>query len=170
MSNLQNLIVDIVALSGGRLVGRTRMQKTAYLLDAKGMKSGAAYYYYNFGPFSDEVADGISDSKFVGSLVEKIDYRKVDGSPFSIFESGKPADQVEALGDLKRSEATGLLNRLAAANSTVLELAATIHWLIFVEKVADWRAELKRRKGAKIDGGRMDKAADLLTHLGFAIV
>jgi uncharacterized protein YwgA len=168
MSNVPDLIVDIVALSGGRLVGRTRMQKTAYLLDAKGMKSGAAYYYYNFGPFSDEVADGISDSKFVGSLVEKIGHRQTDGSPFSIFESGRPANQITALGNLKRSDAINILNRLSAASSTVLELAATIHWLTFVEKVADWRTELKRRKGAKVDNGRMGKAADLLTQLGLS--
>src|SRR5258708_6053076 len=108
MSNLSKLIVDIVALSDGRLVGRTRMQKTLYLLDAKGLRSGATYYYCNFGPFSDEVADGISDGKFVGSLIERINYRQSDGTPFSIFETGKSADQVVGLGNLKRDEGTNL--------------------------------------------------------------
>jgi uncharacterized protein YwgA len=169
MSNIQDLVVDLVALSGGRLVGRTRMQKSVYLLDAKGLNSGAAFYYYNFGPFSDEIADGISDSKFAGALIEKTEHRQSDGSPFSIFETGKQADQVTALGSLPLAEAKGLLDRLGTASSTVLELASTVHWLVTVEKVADWHTELKKRKGAKTEGGRVNNAVKLLSELGFAI-
>ncbi len=169
MSSIQDLIVEIVALSGGRLVGRTRMQKTVYLLDARGLKSGATYYYYNFGPFSDEVANGISDGKFAGSLLEKIGYRVSDGSPFSVFETRKGAEQVAALGNLTQSDAKRLLDQLTAANSIVLELAATIHWLVFAERVSDWRTELKKRKGAKTESGRVDKAVSLLSTLGFAV-
>lgn len=169
MSAIQNLVVDIVALSGGRLVGRTRIQKIVYLLDAKGLKSGASYYYYNFGPFSDEVAAGVSDGKFGGSLVEKIGYRQSDGSPFSIFETDKRSRQVSQLGHLNIHEARKLIDRLSSINSTVLELAATAHWLMVIEKVADWRTELKRRKGTKTEGGRIDQATGLLAELGFAI-
>jgi uncharacterized protein len=169
MSNIQELVVDVVALSGGRLVGRTRMQKTIYLLDARGLNSGAAYYYYNFGPFSDDVADGISDSKFTGALLEKTGNRQSDGSPFSIFETEKPAEQVIGLGNLRAEEAKDLLQQLGAVSSTVLELASTIHWLVTVEKVADWRTELKRRKGAKTEGGRVNRAVGLLSEFGFAV-
>lgn len=166
MAEIKDLIVDMIALSGGRLVGRTRLQKTVYLLDTQGLKSGAAYYYYNFGPFSDDIADAISDGKFAGELSEKTDYRQVDGSPFSIFECHKPVDGFETLGGLDREKARTLLEKLKAANSTVLELAATIHWLRFIEKVQDWRTELKRRKGAKTEGGRVEQAVALLGELG----
>jgi uncharacterized protein YwgA len=169
MSTIDDVIVDIVALSGGRLVGRTRMQKTVYLLDAKGLNSGAAYYYYNFGPFSDEVADGISDGKFAGRLEEKTDYRRSDGSPFSIFQTAKSSAEVGKLGSLPKEDAVRLLDRLNSKSSTVLELAATIHWLTIIEKVGDWRSELKRRKGSKTEGGRMDEAAGLLAEFGLAI-
>jgi uncharacterized protein YwgA len=167
--SIHETIADIVALSGGRLVGRTRIQKTVYLLDTQGLKSGAAYYYYNFGPFSDEVAAGISDGKFAGLLAEKIDQRRSDGSPFSIFETERAAESVTNLGSLKRPEAMRLLGRLSSANSTVLELAATIHWLKFIEKVIDWRAELARRKGAKTGGGRTEMAVALLSDLGISV-
>lgn len=167
--SLPELLVDVVALSGGRLVGRTRMQKTVYILDAKGLNSGAAYFYHNYGPFSDEVANGISDSKFRGQLVEKVGQRQSDGSPFSIFETEKPADQVQQVGDLDRDQAIALLQRLAGFNSTVLELAATIHWLATVEQVDDWRSELKKRKGSKTAAGRMEKAEAALAELGLEV-
>jgi uncharacterized protein YwgA len=167
--SIQNIIVDVVALSGGRVVGRTRVQKTIYLLDTLGLNSGAAFYYYNFGPFSDEVADGISDGKFSGSLVERVGHRQSDGSPFSVFETQKNSADVPQLGDIDRDHARRLLERLQSVNSTVLELAATVHWLRFIEKVDDWRAELRRRKGAKTDGGRMDQAAALLGELGITL-
>jgi len=161
--SIQEVIVDIVALAGGRFVGRTRMQKTIYLLDAMGMGSGADFFYYNFGPFSDDIADGITDAKFTGELEEAIEHRMSDGSPFSIFTTTKTANDVTHIGKLSRQKVLGLLQRLSAASATVLELAATIHWLECIEKVDDWRSELVRRKGVKVAGGRMEKATQLLS-------
>jgi uncharacterized protein len=145
------------------------MQKTVYLLDVLGLGSGASYYYYNFGPFSDEVANGISDSKFSGTLVEEIEYRMSDGSPFSIFKAEKSSEQIHEVGVLPADKARNVLQRFASCNSTVLELAATIHWLAQVERVSDWRGELVRRKGSKTQNGRMDKAAELLSELGVSV-
>jgi uncharacterized protein YwgA len=145
------------------------MQKTIYLLDVLGLGSGASYYYYNFGPFSDEVANGISDSKFSGMLLEETDYRMSDGSPFSIFKAEKPSEQPHQIGTLPADKVKGVLQRFASCNSTVLELAATIHWLARVEKVSDWRGELVRRKGSKTQNGRMEKATELLGELGVSL-
>lgn len=166
MDDVAQIVVDIVALSGGRLVGRTRMQKTVYLLDVLGLKSGASYYYYNFGPFSDEIANGISDSKFNGVLNEETEYRISDGSPFSIFKSEMSPTQIHQIGALSVEKVKPILQRFASCNSTVLELAATIHWLAHVEEISDWRSELVRRKGSKTQNGRMEKAAELLKELG----
>lgn len=166
MADLARLVVDIVALAGGHLVGRTRMQKTIYLLDVLGLGSGASYYYYNFGPFSDEIADGISDSKFRGALVEQTEHRMSDGSPFSIFRTNKSAEQVHEVGTLPAHQVKGTLQQFASYNSTVLELAATIHWLARIEKVSDWKNELVQRKGSKTQNGRMERAVELLGELG----
>ncbi|HSM42295.1 MAG TPA: hypothetical protein VK862_16210, partial [Afifellaceae bacterium] len=88
--------------------------------------------------------------------------------PYSVF--GLPASEdVETgdeLGDLSFEEAQDALATMQDYSATVLELAATIHWLSFVEHVDDWRAELTRRKGVKADEGRADEAVQLLTHLG----
>ena len=169
MADVARLVADIIALSGGRLVGRTRMQKTVYLLDVLGLRSGASYYYYNFGPFSDEIANGISDGKFNGSLVEEIDYRMSDGSPFSIFKTDRTSAQIHEVGSLPADKVRSILQLFASCNSTVLELAATIHWLARVERVPDWRKELERRKGSKTQNGRMERAAELLSQLGVSL-
>jgi uncharacterized protein YwgA len=145
------------------------MQKTIYLLDVLGLGSGASYYYYNFGPFSDEIADGISDSKFSGELVEETEYRMSDGSPFSIFKANKVSEHWRDVGTLPADRVKTVLQRFASCNSTVLELAATIHWLAQVEKVPDWRRELVRRKGSKTQNGRMERAAELLGELGVSL-
>jgi uncharacterized protein YwgA len=166
MADVARLVVDIVALSGGSLVGRTRMQKTIYLLDILGLKSGASYYYYNFGPFSDEIAAGISDGKFGGMLVEETKHRMSDGSPFSIFRTDKISEQIREVGALPAEHVKSVLQRFTSCNATVLELAATIHWLAKVEQVIDWQKELVRRKGSKTQNGRMDRAIELLRELG----
>jgi hypothetical protein len=51
-------------------------------------------------------------------------------------------------------------------SATVLELAATIHWLAVTEGLPDWREELVRRKGAKTQNGRDRLALELLNALG----
>lgn len=169
MADISRVVVDVVALSGGSLVGRTRMQKTIYLLDVVGLGSGASYYYYNFGPFSDEIADGISDSKFGGMLREQTEHRMSDGSPFSIFKTDKASEQIHEVGALPAGSVKKILQRFASCNSTVLELAATIHWLAKIEKVSDWPKELVRRKGSKTQNGRMERAIDLLGELGVKV-
>jgi hypothetical protein len=49
---------------------------------------------------------------------------------------------------------------------TVLELAATAHWLEREEKVGNWQEEIVRRKGTKTQSGRLDQALSLLKELG----
>jgi len=43
-----------------------------------------------------------------------------------------------------------------------------VHWLAFVEKVPDWRAEIEVRKAGKTSNGRLDKALELLGELNLA--
>lgn len=169
MSTLPELIIDIISLSGRKLVGRTRLQKTVYLLDACGLNSGASYYYYNFGPFSDDVANGISDGKFSDLIQEETSYRQIDGSPFSIFKTQKTPDTIRKLGSLNVEKAKQMLEKLNSTSAVVLELAATIHWLQFIERVPDWRTELQRRKGSKTGNGRADQAQSLLNEMGFVL-
>ena len=168
MTDVSNVVVDVVALAGGRIVGRTRLQKMVYLLEQKGLESGATFYYYNFGPFSDDVADSVIDAKIKGEIKEKVDYRISDWSPYSVFSTDKESGEVDKLGRLPSEAVRGIVGKLLNVTSTVLELAATIHWIVFVENVADWRAELVRRKGAKAQDGKIESAVALLGELNLA--
>lgn len=168
MTDVTSVVTDVVALAGGRIVGRTRLQKMVYLLEQKGLDSGATFYYYNFGPFSDDVADSVVDAKIRGEIKEAVDYRLSDRSPYSVFSTVKASHEVHKLGRLPSDAVRGIIDKLLNVTSTVLELAATIHWLVFVEKVEDWRAELIRRKGAKAQGGRTESAVALLHELSLA--
>ncbi len=74
------------------------------------------------------------------------------------------------IGDLDMGKAKELIGIMTEnCTSTVLELAATVHWLATVEKVQNWRDEIVRRKGAKTDGGRLEEAVALLPKLGLAV-
>ena len=82
MPELDDLVVGTVALSGGELVGRIRMQKVVYLLDQLGMRSGATFEYHHYGPYSEAVSDAVTDAKFWGHLTEVVSFRVSDGAPY----------------------------------------------------------------------------------------
>ncbi|WP_413991914.1 hypothetical protein ACMDCR_07420 [Labrys okinawensis] len=169
MPQLDEIVVGAVALSGGSLVGRIRLQKVIYLLDQLGLDSGAPFEYHHYGPYSEAVSDAVTDAKFWGKLEEATDFRKSDGAPYSTFKT-QAAGDVLALGRIEADRARELLTRFSGQSSTVLELAATVHWLAFHEKVADWRAEIEVRKVGKTGNGRLAKAVALLKELGIAPV
>jgi uncharacterized protein len=166
MPQLDDLVAGAVALSGGELVGRIRMQKVVYLLDKLGMESGTIFEYHHYGPYSEEVSDAVTDAKFWGKLSESVNFRVADGAPYSTFKASGQAPV--SLGKLSVEEARQYLDKFAACSSTVLELAATVHWLAFVEAVPDWRAEIEKRKVGKTGNGRLEKAVSLLSDIGLA--
>lgn len=166
MPELDDLVVGTVALSGGELVGRIRMQKVIYLLDQLGMESGAAFDYHHYGPYSEAVSDAVTDAKFWGHINEAVKFRVSDGAPYSTFTTSTEA--LDHLGNLGAEKARSYLEKFAGCSSTVLELAATVHWLAFVEKVPNWRTEIEVRKAGKTDNGRLKQAISLLEEIGLA--
>lgn len=168
MPELDQLVVETVALAGGELVGRIRLQKVVYLLDKLGMNSGAPFEYHHYGPYSEAISDAVTDAKFWGHLSEAVSFRRVDGAPYSSFKTTPDSPAPTQLGDLSAEDAKNYLDKFAGQTSTVLELAATVHWLAFVEKVPNWRDEIEARKAGKTNNGRLDKALELLRDLGLA--
>ncbi len=51
------LIARLIKTVGGKLVGRIRLQKTMYILQAAGLDSNLVYQYYHYGPYCEELAD-----------------------------------------------------------------------------------------------------------------
>lgn len=153
--------------AGGQIVGKVRLQKLVYLLDQLGVPTGFSFTYHHYGPFSEELAELVEDDVVFGRLSAE-QRRRADGVPFVVYKASlhDHADESKSLLDSPGVKAA--LAAMQRHSATVLELAATIHWLAFVEQVENWRAELVRRKGVKTEQGRTDDALDLLQEMGLA--
>ncbi len=147
------------------MYGRVRLQKMFYLLDRVGLASGFEYEYHHYGPYSAELVEEIKDAVAFELIHEKPARRVSDGVPYSIFERAT-LKLGPSLGVMDLRAGERALARMQGESATVLELAATIDWLRTREGVADWRHELVRRKGAKAEPGRVERALRLLRDLG----
>ena len=155
----EHYVADVVRAAGGRLVSRIRLQKIAYLLDQLGAHSGFSYTYHHYGPYSRDLDSAILDAEAFGLVKEGYGRRTSDGARYSVFELQSEAGDYTLLRD---HHLRVLTKKLASENVTVLELAATAHWLVQFEKVGDWQKEIQRRKGAKTGNNRLEKAMELL--------
>lgn len=162
----EDFVADILGAVGGRLVSRIRLQKIAYLLDQLGAESGFDYSYHHYGPYSRDLDSAILDAEAFGLVKEDYGYRKSDGARYSVFVQGTEGKEFSCLKD---NDLRNIAKRLAAESVTVLELAATAHWLAEFEKVDDWKAEIRRRKGSKTENGRLEEATKLLAEVGLPL-
>ena len=158
---------NLLRAAGGHNYGKVRLQKIVYLLDSLKMKSDYGFEYHHYGPYSAELAADVDDSIAFGHVVEETGRRANDGVPYSIFRAS-PGRRARTPGRMRFADAEVAIRTMNAHSATVLELAATIHWLVNIEGEADWRDELQRRKGVKTAEGRTNEALTLLRDLGLA--
>jgi len=161
-----DVVVGIVALNGGELVGRTRLQKTAFLLEHCGMASGVPFDYYRYGPFAAELARGWDEAAAAGRL-EMAERPGSHEMPYTVFSTD--SEPPEKLGELDRDRAQEFLGVLDRYSDVVIELAATIVYLRerdFSENVIE---ELKVRKPLKATDKRIKDALELLNRLGLGV-
>ena len=170
MTEREDIVTAIVAAApGGELIGRVRLQKTAYLLERLGFKAALRFEYHHYGPYSRELDNATGDAKAFGMIEEKLEHRSSDGALFSRFQLASGVEpKAEIYRALGRARVGQIVADFAGTNVTVLELAATVDWLIQEENVRDWRAEITKRKGKKVLGGRLERAVALLGTLGLA--
>ncbi len=60
--NAEDIVVNLITMHGGELVGRTRLQKGAYLLHCCGANFGLPFVYHHYGQYSFNLADGWVDA------------------------------------------------------------------------------------------------------------
>jgi uncharacterized protein YwgA len=163
----EKIVASVIAAAGGKLVGRVRLQKIVYLLDQLGLNSPYSYQYYHYGPYSEELSESAEFAKAFNFISEETAYRATDGVRFNVFTTSEKPDP-SVLGELDTKRVEDLVRAMNAASSTVLELAATAHWVKSYEGVSDWKDEVVRRKGVKTQAGRLDQAVNLLGKIGLA--
>ena len=168
MQKTEDFIVKMVSLSGGELVGRVRLQKIVYLLSQTGSPNipKLNWKYHHYGPYSVDLDSAIELAKHEDRIVEERRPRKSDGSLYSVFKLNDSADEREETDAVEIEQLEKLIRQLKNETSVVLELAATAHWLSEVEKVSDWKREIKLRKTWKADEERLQKALAVLSRLG----
>jgi uncharacterized protein len=160
----EHIVAEIVSASGGRLVSRIRLQKIAYLLEKLGVNTGFDFSYHHFGPYSRELDSALLDAEAFDLIEERFDYRQSDGARYSVFSSKNMLEENKYFF-LNKADLREKTKEFATTPITVLELAATVHWLAKVEEVDDWQAEIRLRKGSKTEGGRLSSATKLLADI-----
>jgi uncharacterized protein YwgA len=157
----EDVAVAIVALNGGELVGRTRLQKTAFLLEQAGMNAGLEFEYHHYGPYCADLARGWDEAVFDGQL-RMTERRGSQEMPYTVFATD--VDEPVRLGGLRKDRARDLLAHMERVSDVVLELAATIVYLRDI--VDDPIDEVKVRKPHKANDRRLAAAQALLANLG----
>jgi uncharacterized protein YwgA len=156
-NNSAHKIAAIIRDAGGRVVGRTRLQKIAYLLTAAGLEEGLHFAYKHYGPYSEEVAAAARTAHLLGYIVEEERQAEWGGS-YSIYSVGQEHTD-------KSSEPRRRLARMAAeADAVELELAATAVFLSCMGYNDPW-LETARRKPEKAENGRIEGAKELLRRI-----
>lgn len=162
--NYEDIVVGIVALNAGRLVGKTRLQKTVYLLEKCDMNAEFDFGYHNYGPFSVDVAQATDFAVAQGRMTEtpQPGYHEV---PYFVFETLE--DEPRSLGNLSSDTAKDFLNTMEKYSAIDLELAATI---AFLDEAgvpdSDIDPHIRELKPAKATDDRLETAHRLLNELG----
>ena len=146
--DLHEKAAAIVRDAGGRLVGRTRLQKIAYLTQLAGFASDFQFEYRHYGPYSEELAEAMEIA--VGLKIIQEDKRvSASGATYSIYCTN--------VGDVDDVRARFI--RAAAETSAIeLELAATAAYLYVEEGCREgderdaWAITEKRKPGKAADG------------------
>ncbi|WP_372397140.1 hypothetical protein ABMY26_24015 [Azospirillum sp. HJ39] len=149
---------EIVRDAGGQIVGRTRLQKVAFLLELAGFGEGFPFEYRHYGPYSEALADSIRAAS-VFDLVDEREQTASWGGMYSIYSATPEAGLRRDDGRARFAEAA------ASIDSIELELAATAAFLAAVERSDDPWGETARRKPEKVEGGRLDRAKDAYRRL-----
>lgn len=162
MNEPWDIVVGVVALNGGELVGKTRLQKTLYLLDACGLGSGFSYEYHHFGPFSAALAEAADDAQTLKRLVQETRQGSYE-VPYTVFRTDVAAP--EAVGTLSAVAVSDMLRMLRGYTAIDLEIAATLHYLRENGYQGGEEQEVVVRKPLKATPERIEKAKGLLTNL-----
>jgi len=156
------ILEHVIHLNDGKLVGKTRLQKTVYLLQAAGIDLGFDFEYHYYGPYSEEISENMEFSEYSGHLTvdEEFGYNSV---PYTVFSLKEPPGIDE---DKERDNSIRhVLEFLKDCPTVVLELTATLHFLEHDGYADQAEKELRLRKSTKASPERIEKAKKLLSDI-----
>ena len=145
---------EIVRDAGGNLVGRTRLQKVAYLLTVAGLENEFSFLYKHYGPYSEDLAQAAKTAQALG-LIREDEHAASWGGTYSVYQA------LHVDGHADNAARLELATLASKADAVELELAATAAYLAVEEGIAESWAETARRKPEKAEGGRLERAKKL---------
>jgi uncharacterized protein YwgA len=166
MRNPHLIATRIIQDAGGELVGRTRLQKVAYLMQLAGFGDELAFEYRHYGPFSQDLARGMDIATAFGT-VKEVEAQADWGGWYSIYS-------VESAGQSENPARAAFVQEAKKMGAIELELAATAAYLFAVEEIGRKRkgspwAETRRRKPSKAAEGRLERAMAAYEKLRIAV-
>lgn len=147
----------IVRDAGGQIVGRTRLQKIGFVLEAAGLGSGFPFRYKHYGPYSEQLTAASQRARVLG-LMRETESVAAWGGVYSTFSTTISPDSNV---DPARRQ---LAQEMVDADAVELELAATALFLSYDNVPDPWR-ETEHRKPEKAANGRLDRAKQLYQRL-----
>lgn len=148
----------IAAHTDRKVVGRTRLQKSIYLLQRTGLPTDFAYSLHFYGPYSEGLNTGVRLVKQLGLVEEEL--RSGAENEYSIFRATPEA----ALPEMSCYQHS--LTLIQAAQDVPLELAATydaFRQMGYAHEEAMER--LRQKKGPKCTSQNEEEALALLEKL-----
>jgi uncharacterized protein len=160
MTDMAAFIAQVVALNGGKLIGKTRLQKTIYFLERKSLGYGFNFEYHYYGPYSEDVAIAANDARARNLIAVDKAYTQ-RGDAYAVFSLG----DFDLGSNVPQSSAKEkVLRILAEYSAVVIELAATADFLEASGYPDPW-PETRLRKSAKATPERVELAKQLLGRL-----
>jgi uncharacterized protein YwgA len=148
----------IAAHQNRKLVGRTRLQKTIYLLQRKGLPTDFDYMLHFYGPYSSGLNVELELVEQLGLVTEEV--KTGNENDYYVFEARKNA----LLPQIERFRPD--LVRIENASDVALELAATYD--AFRQMGYDHhqaQERLRRKKREKCTPENVDQALELMRQL-----
>lgn len=149
---------EIVRDAGGQIVGRTKLQKVAYLLELAGLGDGFDFKYRSYGPYSEDLASAIRVAR-ASNLVTEEEREATWGGKYSIYCSTPRA------GERVSGERARFAEEAAKISSIELELAATAAYLYAVEGCRNPWERTEQLKPDKAREGRLERAKEAYRQL-----
>jgi uncharacterized protein YwgA len=149
---------EIIRDAGGEIVGRTRLQKVAYLLELVGLGDGFDFTYHHYGPYSEDL------SQAVRLAVVFDDINECEGSAnwggrYSIYKYNGDVDSAVV------GQRAAFAKQASSINAVELELAATAAYLKAVENSENPWGETERLKPEKATEERLAGAKEAYRRL-----
>lgn len=163
IENFRWLATVVAQHKDQRIAGRTRLQKTIWLLQRLGLQSSYRYKTYHYGPYSEGVQAEVELLESFGVLEEKSIVGQA-GNSYYIIEVLHTDHLVP--NQLPESVKTAI-PKLEKEDTGILELAATYD--AFRSEGAPHKGAMdavRRKKGDKCNSGRLEKAVEFVGKLG----